>query len=503
MLANRPRLAGALSAALIVGSSLALAIPASADPTPGYDCVVDTPDQGANPQFQPIQVCASFDKAHYSSGDTVKATVSVQNLGTAPAPGVTIWTMSITGSDHLTSAPVGPLITDGTGPNLAPGQTIVSEVEGYAADPASGAVTFSAPVSQFGSNGVGDTFGPPVSITSAVTAETGDYSGVVFADGDGNGTPDSGEGLGGVRVSLSGPFNGINGNGTQSYSATTDANGDFSLTGLPAGRYSASVDDPAGWYVHPANGGTVTVGAAGAGPDLYAATPSPTPLTASMSFDQSSYHAGDTVNVTLNLTNTGANTLDDVQADCDISGEAGGLLGVGNGWDQLTNPGITVPGNQTVTLHLSEILPVDEATNITGKYTADCVFQPFVGYQMDGPEARVSATVLPPTVPTTNFVVNFVEDGQQSDVPSPALSLVDPATQNIVAGSKFGYPTGDTVTVAQGTWNVTLNPLSWAWKLAPGQLSTLNTSTIAPGQTVTIHVVPTTPQPTPPTPPTD
>ncbi|HEY4024744.1 MAG TPA: hypothetical protein VGM75_39070, partial [Pseudonocardiaceae bacterium] len=68
MLVNRARLIGALSAALIAGSGLIVTTPASAAPTLGYACVVDTPDQSVFPQMQPIQVCASFDKSVYASG---------------------------------------------------------------------------------------------------------------------------------------------------------------------------------------------------------------------------------------------------------------------------------------------------------------------------------------------------------------------------------------------------------------------------------------------------
>ena len=502
MLVNRARLVGALSAASIAAVGLIIATPASADPTPGYACVVDTPPAGANPQVQPIQVCASFDKASYGSGDVVKATVSVQNLGTAPAPDVTLWTTSITGSDHIIGNPEGSLIQfGGMGPTLAPGDTTVSEVDGYAANPASGQVTFTASVMEFINNG-GQPFGAPVSITSSVTPETGDYRGVVFADGNGNSNPDSGEGLANVQVTLSGPFQGINGNKAQKYTATSDANGDFDLTGLPAGQYSASVTSPSGWYIQPANGGNVTVGTTTGSPDLYEATPAPVPLKASMAFDQSSYHAGDTANVTLTLTNTGATTLYGVDDECDPPAEDGVLLGVGNGWDQLRSPGITVPANQTVTLHLSEIVPVEEATDITGKYEADCLFAPFTGYRVDSVEASAVATILPPAVPTTNFVVKVVDD-DQSGGGTPSLHLVDPATQDIAAGGFFGAGSGNTISIAQGTWNIALSP--WYpgdghWQLAPGQSATLDTSTITPGQVVEIHVVPNV-QLAPPAPP--
>jgi hypothetical protein len=503
VLVNRARLVGALSAASIAVAGLIIATPASADPVPGYDCVVDTPNPGANPQIQPIQVCASFDKASYGSGDVVKATVSVKNLGSAPAPDVTIWDLNITGSDHLIGNPVGPLITYGAmGPKLAPGDTIVSEVDGYAANPASGLVTFTAPVMQF-VNGGGQPFGPSVSITSSVTPATGDYSGVVFADGNGNNSPDPGEGMAGVQVTLSGPFQGINGSSAQTYTATSDANGDVDLTGLPAGQYSASASSPSGWYIQPANGGSVTVGTTASGPDLYEATPAPVPLKASMTFDQSSYHAGDTANVTVSLTNTSSTTLYGVDDECDPPAEDGELLGVGNGWDQLRSPGITVPADQTVTLDLSEVVPVEEATDITKKYAADCLFGPYTGYRSDSVQASAVAAILPPDIPTTDFVVNVINDDPTGGTSTPSFHLLDPASQDVVAGGFFGFKSGETIPVGQGIWNIALSSGYFGasyWQLAPGQPTTLDTSTITPGQTVEIHVLPLT-QLAPPAPP--
>ena len=503
MLVNRARLIGALSAATIPGSCLILTTPAAASSTPGYDCVVDTPPQGANPQVQPIQVCASFDKSNYASGDVVKATVSVKNLGTATAPGVTVLPERITGSDQIISQASGPLISDNIGPDLAPGDTVISEVEGYAADPASGLVTFTAPVYQFVNN-LGQPFGDSVSITSSVMRTTGNYSGVVFADGNGNNSVDPGEGMAGVQVTLSGPFKGINGNPPQNYTATTDANGEFNLIGLPTGQYSASAAPPSGWYVQAANGGTVTVGSTDSSPDLYEATPSPVPLKASMTFDKTSYHAGDTANVTLTLTNTSANPLYGVESECDPPAEDGVLLGVGDGWDQFGLPGITVPANQTLTFHLSEIVPVEEAGDITGKYAADCLFSPFAGYELDtAAEASAVATILPPDIPTTNFVANIINDDADATGLLLGLHLVDPVSPDIVAGGFFGFGTGSTVTVGQGTWDIALDPGGYGandWEFAPGQATTIDTTKLIPGQTVDIHVIPKT-HLAPPTPP--
>jgi hypothetical protein len=39
------------------------------------------------------------------------------------------------------------------------------------------------------------------------------------------------------------------------------------------------------------------------------------------------------------------------------------------------------------------------------------------------------------------------------------------------------------------------------WKLAPGQPNTLDTNDLTPGQVVVVHLVPSAPQPAPPTPP--
>ncbi|HJP74177.1 MAG TPA: hypothetical protein VJ914_07910 [Pseudonocardiaceae bacterium] len=307
--------------------------------------------------------------------------------------------------------------------------------------------------------------------------------------------------MAGVQVTLSGPFKGINGNPPQNYTATTDANGEFTLTGLPTGQYSASVVSPSGWLVQPPNFQHVTVSDTAGSPDLYEATPSPLPLTASMVFDKTSYHAGDTANVTLTLTNTSVNPLYGIVEECDPAGEDGELIGVGNGWDQFDAPGITVPANQTLTYHLSEIVPVEEAGDITGKYGAGCEFGPFSDGGLDTVFASTVATILPPDIPTTNFVAKLVDDDPHG-FGIPNLQLRDPASQDVVAGGFFGFGTGSPITVAQGTWNIAM---SWfgssGWQLAPGQPTTLDTTTLTPGQTVTIHVVPTTPDLAPPTPP--
>src|SRR5262245_14874254 len=65
-------------------------------------------------------------------------------------------------------------------------------------------------------------------------------SGIAWADTNGNGVPDTDEGVAGVQITLT------PGSGT-SYAATTDSNGDFSLTGVASGSYSVAISAPAGY----------------------------------------------------------------------------------------------------------------------------------------------------------------------------------------------------------------------------------------------------------------
>ncbi|MBD1889535.1 SdrD B-like domain-containing protein [Coleofasciculus sp. FACHB-SPT9] len=69
---------------------------------------------------------------------------------------------------------------------------------------------------------------------------------LVFNDTNGNGTQDPGEpGLAGVTVTLTGP------SGT--LTTTTDANGNYNFSNLPAGSYSITVTDPTGFTLTTSN----------------------------------------------------------------------------------------------------------------------------------------------------------------------------------------------------------------------------------------------------------
>lgn len=493
--------AHALIAVCLLAGGLLSPVSAAADTVPGYGCVDEVPYPDSTPPYQPLRVCASFDKASYSSGDVVKLTVSATNIGTATAPGVTMWQLSTSGSDGWISNPVGPLITDGTGEDLPAGATVVSEVDGYAESPASGAVTFSGSVYEFLPDGTGNAFGDPVSISSAVTPATGDYSGTVFVDGDGSGRPSPGARLAGTQVTLTGPFNGIDGNPTQTYSATSDAQGDFHLSDLPAGHYYVSATGPDGWFVRPGTDGRATIDAtSGRDPALFPATPDPLPLRASATLDKTSYRAGDTAQVTINLTNTSGTDLHGIQADCDPGGAGDSMAGRGAGWDVLEAPGMTVPAGGTSTLHLSEVVPALAEGGVTATVYLDCVFSPNPGYEFGGvPQIDLSAKVTAPANPIS-FTLQAVDDDPLGGAATARFDLLDPASQDPLV-DPFGTP-GPVSDLPAGTYDLAISAWSTGWTPAPGQSGVLDTADITDGQTVDIHVVPTQQVP-PPSPPGD
>lgn len=496
MFTTRARLSGALVATCLIGSFLALAAPqAAADSAPGFGCVVESPNPGTGSPvpFQPLRVCASFDKSSYLSGDVVKLTVSATNIGTATAPGVEMNDLDTGGTFSTDRIPDGPLLTSNTGTDLPAGDTIVSEEDGFGSDSASGAVTFSGRVDEFESNGLGQSFGDPVTISSTVTPASGNYSGVVFVDNNGNGQPDPGEGLAGAQITLIGPDQGADLSAQQDFTATSDAQGAFRFTGLPAGQYGVSTSGPNGWFVQPGPTDQATIDAnSGTSPVLFPASPSPLPLHETASFDKTSYQTGDNAQITVNLTNTSSSDLHGIEALCDLSGDGNVMSGTGAGWDVLHGPGITVPADQTTTLHLTEDVPLDTVDSVPPGVFFDCDFVP--AFDVDPTlQASAQATVTDPPG-AVDFTAQMVSSNPLFDGPDFCrFDLLDPANQDpLLRGAPAG---GETVPdLPAGSYDISIEPSpDCHFELAPDQSTVLNTADITDGQTVDIHVVRTTP----------
>lgn len=499
MVASKARSFGVLIAGCALGAAALSATPAAADTTPGYGCVVETAAGSEPATLQPLQVCASFDKSSYLSGDTVKLTVSVQNLGNATASDVYLPDFgsgySFVGSGR--GLFLGGLVNGGI--DLPPGATTVVEEDGASGEPASGVVEYSTQIDEGSYSTGGGTsryvLGPGLTISASVTAVTASYSGVVFTDTNGNGVPDPGEGLAGTQITLFGV------EGAQqpsSYTATSDAQGVFQFTGLPAGQYTESINAPSGWVVpSPEGSNVVTVDGSPANTNvLYPARrPLSGTLHASIAFDKKTYQVGDTAGLTVTLTNSGSTDLPGIQAGCDHDGSSEDVSGTGIGWDALRGSGVDVPAGQSTTVNLTEVIPTRDSG---GTIYAECAFGPDVAnFGADYPDPTATATATEATGPTTGFTMHVVVDNPLAVGWVGSLRLLDPASQDPVAVAGDG---GTVSGLPAGTYDLqTVDGVS----LASGQASTLSTADVTSGQTVTVHVLVTGPQPAPPTPPTD
>lgn len=499
MLQLRARHWGALTVAfavagVVVGGPVFAAQPAQ---NAGGSCVVEAPTAGAPAAYQSLKVCASFDKSAYRSSDLVKLTVSITNLGHATAKGV--W-MQLPYNSFRSFGPASSLfITPGlAGTDIPAGATLVREQDGYAFDPASGTVTFSEPAYQGG--GSGNAYGKPATVSASVTPVVAPYGGLVYVDANGNGRPDSGEGLPGVRVSLTGPFDGLAGSiPAPTHDATTDAQGNFRFDSLPGGSYYEHIAPPKGWTVRAPDTTLVIDGSPGqTGVQLVASRPVADVLHAAIAFDRTSYHVGEPAGVTITLANVGPTAITGIQSACGLSGSPAAMLGVGAGWEVLRSPGLTLAAGKTTVLHLSEIVPVGALG--VGTVYLDCVFGPNLDTNLgNGVDGRASAKALPPVTPTIDFTVHLINDKPLGDKVLAGVLLLDPSSHDPVA-VRFGG-NSDSLEFAgtpAGRYDVVV---TGPWHLAPGQSAVLDTANVTPGGVVDLHVLPGAQPPVPPGPP--
>lgn len=362
-----------LSAALLTASALAVPMASAATLPPSTPCVTG-PAEGT---FQPLQVCASFDKASYKSSEQITVTITVTNEGQADEHGVRL----PTGFAGTTlTIPSGQLtgLGDGnndpfTGIDIPAGATVTAQGVGFANDPDSGFVEFTDAVLHVIGSDAPDQ--PILSIFARVTPVSGNFLGkVVTSDGD----P-----LPGVGVTL---FSGIT---FEQVQTTTDAHGVFTFKDLPGGPYDLDFSPPAGWLL---DNTTIDIAAPGV-PNhgrFVATRPESDFLSAAMSFDQPSYVVGDTAGITVTLDNSSDRTLTGVGTTCDLSGEPGQLTGTGPGWAPFDSPGgATVPPGES-TFQVSETVPAGAAG--VGSVEARCFFGAS-GNPLSEPEADVTAPV--------------------------------------------------------------------------------------------------------------
>jgi hypothetical protein len=116
-------------------------------------------------------------------------------------------------------------------------------------------------------------------ITNTYTAQTGGVAGLVYVDENGNQQPDPGEGLLGVTVTATlTNETGMAAELLTDFTGTTDANGEYSFTNVPAGEYTLSFAVPAGYEAIGDAPVTVTAGQATTVPDQHTVRAGPATL---------------------------------------------------------------------------------------------------------------------------------------------------------------------------------------------------------------------------------
>lgn len=263
------------------------------------------------------------------------------------------------------------------------------------------------------------------------TTTHGSASGVVYGDRNENGAFDPGEGLPGAVASLYGAGSG------SPLEATTDADGRFTFTGLPARRYSITTHSlPDGW-IHDDVQQNVDVDGSdpGPAPQLRALRPFSEKLHVTGLFDRGTYQVGDTVQVTLTLANVSGADLHGISAGCDRAGSSDHLLGW-DAWHDLTAPGsVDLAAGETRTFTETGTVPADATTY--GGFHAACDFGIDPG-PIDGRPTVDLAAHVPAPPGTTGGVIYHDDNGNYTVDPGEpiagtAVELVDRVDGSVTA----------------------------------------------------------------------
>ncbi|HYS38898.1 MAG TPA: hypothetical protein VEO01_25065, partial [Pseudonocardiaceae bacterium] len=210
--------------------------------------------------------------------------------------------------------------------------------------------------------------------TATVTQAFGDFHGVLYADRNHDGTFEPGEGVDGITVTYfrnQDPF-------LTPTTITSGPDGQFVLTQVPTGAYGFEFSSRSGWVFGSPEGSaslTATVTEAGETASVLLTRPLSDQLHAAIRFDQASYQPGDTVHVTVTLSNSGTTPISGVIADCNRVGDENSLQpGAGWGTLDINGAGATIPAGRTRVFHAAFALP--DAAQLWGYVSAFCQFGP-------------------------------------------------------------------------------------------------------------------------------
>jgi hypothetical protein len=311
-----------------------------------------SPVTAAGDGLPDLRVSAVYDKPTYDARDEIGITITVVNVGSAPATGlfaIVRGDLSLNhwgelgGPDHR----LGPgssttAFSSGTLIRLAADMVLRTPVEVGSneqdANPADNAVTITAPVTQVGEGG---------------------FAGTVYGDRNRNNAIDPGELLGGVTVYLSG-----GGTPHRSLSQQTDSHGRFAFRDIPTGTYSTGFS-LAGWAIP---GNDISVDGVDDPELVIRATQHVSEiLRASIAFTKNAYSNTEVIHLIVTLTNSGPAPLADIIAYCTGFGS--------NEWGDLAyygGAGVTMPARSKRTFDVPG--PVPELAAALGYLDARCEF---------------------------------------------------------------------------------------------------------------------------------
>ncbi|MBP2320383.1 hypothetical protein JOF56_000768 [Kibdelosporangium banguiense] len=417
-----------------------------ADPSQRVQEFFVEPRQGQEGKFANVRVTAEFDKQAYESGDLVHVKLTVANVGEADADEVRIHHNSWSNPAALVvnEDTLGDLGAFGRGAHIAAGATRVLDVTGTVRAPESGVVTWSAEAALKGydsyyQNNFFD-------ISAPVTITTGDYAGRIYADANGNGKFDEGEGLGGIVVRISG------GVPPKSFDQATKPDGSFAFPGLNTGQYYVWFEDPARRWVPLGESGTgldvVQLDKSGHTALIKAVRPLSDTLVPALAFTKDSYEEGEIAHLTVTLENKGTVDLLGVKAIC-TSEAPNGLTG-GPGWGELDKAagGVTVPAGTTRVFDVSEKVPV--GSRESGDVFASCGFGAQGHTEAGYPRVFVRARVPGVTGSGSGRLVRPLE-GDESEFPQPGDPITD--TKVVLLDGFTHLPVAKTRTDSDGKFS--------------------------------------------------
>lgn len=412
--------------------------------------LLGAPAASAQPAGADVEVTGAFDKASFDSGETVTATLTVKNVGSAVAEKVRVGTSGSTSGFRPETSSWGGIAQTSTGIRLAPGTSQVVHLTGKVTQVVDGQLVLQVQMvtSSTESNKANNSF----TSQAAVTFGEGAAAFTVYGDANGNNKVDAGEGVAGVKVHLIGPSS-----GAKEHELVTGADGKAVFTGLATGAYRTTY---------------VGVGALVVTPDLNVKVETGKQtevirkadkgvadrLEAKLEFDKDSYAAGDTLGVKVTLTSKG-DAIPTVHAFCTGPGESYELYNTDESWGDLRyeGKGVALGAGQTKVVEVKAAIP--QGASAYGFVSATCFFGPDTDGGEGYPQGMDTAKIPGDPADASG---RLTQAGDQL-VPATKIVLVDTGTTHPVASAvtdadgKFEFksiPAGRYDPVVVGPWKL-------------------------------------------------